>query len=121
MLLLVYLPPHVLRYGYEIDVVTMCGGLAQSDLFVQTHADVLNVKVVRPKQVESVLLGAAMLGSRSDDITKKNMATVIQNMSGPGEVFEPVKGVQSFHYRKYRVFQAMVEDQKKYQKIMADD
>ena len=53
----------ILRKGYKIKVATICGGLAQSDLFIQTNSDVLQLKIVRPHQVESVLLGAAMLGS----------------------------------------------------------
>ena len=52
-----------------INVATICGGLAKSDVFIQTNADVLQLNIVRPHQVESVLLGAAMLGaaaSKSD-------------------------------------------------------
>lgn len=46
-----------------INVASICGGLAKSDLFIQTNSDVLQLKIVRPHQVESVLLGAAMLGA----------------------------------------------------------
>ena len=44
-------------------MATICGGLAKSDLFIQTSADVLQIDVIRPDQAESVLLGAAMLGA----------------------------------------------------------
>ena len=49
--------------GYSIKVASICGGLAQSQLFIQTNSDVLQLKIVKPHQVESVLLGAAMLGA----------------------------------------------------------
>ena len=42
---------------------TICGGLAKSELFIQTNADVLQIEVMKPDQAESVLLGAAMLGA----------------------------------------------------------
>ena len=51
------------RNGYSIKVATICGGLAKSDLFIQTNADVLQIEVMKPDQAESVLLGAAMLGA----------------------------------------------------------
>ena len=53
------------RHGYDIRVITICGGLAKSDLFIQINADVLQIEVVKPDQKESVLLGAAMLGAAS--------------------------------------------------------
>ena len=47
-------------------MATICGGLAKSELFIQTNADVLQIKVIKPDQAESVLLGAAMLGASAD-------------------------------------------------------
>ena len=44
-------------------MATICGGLAKSELFIQTNADVLQIEVMKPDQAESVLLGAAMLGA----------------------------------------------------------
>ena len=44
-------------------MATICGGLAKSELFIQTSADVLQIEVIKPDQAESVLLGAAMLGA----------------------------------------------------------
>ena len=49
--------------GYNIEVATICGGLAKSELFIQTNSDILQLRIVKPHQVESVLLGAAMLGA----------------------------------------------------------
>ena len=53
----------IFRNGYNIRVGTICGGLAKSELFIQTHSDILQIEIVKPHQTESVLLGAAMLGA----------------------------------------------------------
>ena len=94
----------------------MCGGLAQSDLFVQTNADVLGLCIVRPVQIESVLKGAAMLGARADN--KRTMRQVIQDMEQEGHIFTPNLDVASYHEKKYKVFLAMCQDQMKYRSIM---
>ena len=62
----------MLRKGYAIKVATICGGLSKSEVFVQTNSDVLQIEIIKPHQMESVLLGAAMLGAaaaHSDDAT----------------------------------------------------
>ena len=41
-----------------------------SQLFVQTHADVLGLSLVLPNESESVLLGAAMLGAAAAEKTQ---------------------------------------------------
>ena len=65
-----YILSIIFRKGYTINVATICGGLAQSDLFIQTNSDVLQLNIVRPHQVESVLLGAAMLGAAASKAEK---------------------------------------------------
>ena len=47
----------LMKHGHQIDQVAICGGLAKSSLFIQTHADVLNLRVIQPLESESVLLG----------------------------------------------------------------
>ena len=62
----------MLRKGYAIKVATICGGLSKCEVFVQTNSDVLQIEIIKPHQMESVLLGAAMLGAaaaHSDDAT----------------------------------------------------
>ena len=59
-----FLMLHTLHRVSGFSVVTMCGGLSKSDLFVQTVADVLELPVVKPMASQSaVVLGAAMLGA----------------------------------------------------------
>lgn len=46
----------------KIAAVLMCGGLSKNDVFVQTHADVLEMPVGH-HTTEAVLLGGAMMGA----------------------------------------------------------
>lgn len=45
----------------EIKLLNVDGGAAKNNFLLQFQADILNVKVLRPKNVESTALGAAML------------------------------------------------------------
>ena len=54
--------------------MAICGGLSSSDLYNQTISDVLNLKVIKPHEPESVLLGSAILASAA--------ASKLENNSG---------------------------------------
>ena len=47
--------------GIRLEELRVDGGAAQNDLLMQIQADVLGVPVVRPKNVETTVLGAAYL------------------------------------------------------------
>ncbi|XP_039175847.1 FGGY carbohydrate kinase domain-containing protein isoform X1 [Crotalus tigris] len=49
--------------GHRINTLFMCGGLSKNPLFVQMHADIVGMPVVLAQEVESVLMGAAILGA----------------------------------------------------------
>lgn len=68
--------------------ILMCGGLSKNEIFVQTHADVLNLPVLLPKNSESVLLGAAMLASVASG-HYQTVDAAIRAMAGPADVFLP--------------------------------
>jgi ribulose kinase len=51
------------QHGHKLQASVMCGGLARNDVFVQTLADVLGFPLLLPKESESVMLGAAILGA----------------------------------------------------------
>ncbi|KAJ8955171.1 hypothetical protein NQ318_009065 [Aromia moschata] len=104
--------------GYsEIKSTLICGGLSKNPIFTEAQADVCNLPVVCPDEVESVLLGAAILGACAakhfDDI-----ATAIQSMGGKGRVVRPNEEVVKFHDKKYAVFLKMYEHQLEYRSIM---
>ncbi|XP_070224047.1 FGGY carbohydrate kinase domain-containing protein isoform X3 [Bos mutus] len=49
--------------GHSISTLFLCGGLSKNPLFVQMHADITGLPVVLSQEVESVLVGAAVLGA----------------------------------------------------------
>ena len=118
----------------------LCGGLVQSDLFISTLADAVQIPIVIPQQKESVLLGSAMLGASASQYFP-SLEAAMESMGGCGrsilpnieekEYFDSLKyfiffklltaygfSFCRFHDRKYRVFLKMVEHQKDYDNIM---
>ncbi|XP_053511557.1 FGGY carbohydrate kinase domain-containing protein isoform X7 [Artibeus jamaicensis] len=56
--------------GHSLSTLFLCGGLSKNPLFVQMHADITGMPVVLSQEVESVLVGAAILGAcASGDFT----------------------------------------------------
>ncbi|KAK7058758.1 hypothetical protein SK128_024873, partial [Halocaridina rubra] len=74
--------------GHVITSVLMCGGLSQSSLFVQTHADSLGLPVLIPHTKQSVLLGSAMLGAVASGDFPDVAATAVA-MGGDADAFQP--------------------------------
>ncbi|XP_058437494.1 FGGY carbohydrate kinase domain-containing protein isoform X4 [Marmota monax] len=61
--------------GHSISTLFLCGGLSKNPLFVQMHADITGMSVVLSQEVESVLVGAAILGAcASGDFTSVQVA-----------------------------------------------
>ncbi|KAF9612867.1 hypothetical protein IFM89_004283 [Coptis chinensis] len=54
---------HCNSHGHKINTLLACGGLAKNSLYVQQHADIIGYPIILPKESESVLLGAAILGA----------------------------------------------------------
>ncbi|RZC42847.1 FGGY carbohydrate kinase domain-containing protein, partial [Asbolus verrucosus] len=76
----------LIKSGYSsIKSVLICGGLSKNLLFTQTQADVVNLPVICPEEVESVLLGAAILGACAAGHFQ-DMSTAIKSMGGEGNV-----------------------------------
>ncbi|XP_022290049.2 FGGY carbohydrate kinase domain-containing protein-like [Crassostrea virginica] len=106
------------KAGHSIEIVYVCGGLRKNSLYVETHADVLGLPVVLPKEEESVLLGSAVLAaSASKDFN--TIQDAMLSMCGEGDIVEPSISQAEFHNRKYQVFRKMVEDQYQYKAIMS--
>ncbi|XP_019645641.1 PREDICTED: FGGY carbohydrate kinase domain-containing protein-like isoform X1 [Branchiostoma belcheri] len=103
--------------GHDISTLFMCGGLSKNPLFVQTHADVTGLPVVLPKEPESVLVGAAILGAYAsgDFLT---IQSAMGCMARVGSVLQPSLQDRRYHDKKYAVFLKMVENQREYASIM---
>lgn len=103
--------------GTRLDCVLLCGGLSKNKVFVQTHADALGLPVILPREKESVLLGAAMLGARASG-NFPNLSVVMAAMGGTGEIWMPGEEDVTFHEKKYSVFLKMLDHQSEYKSIM---
>ena len=54
--------------GISPGIIRVDGGMASNNWFIQFLADVLNIPVERPKNIESTVLGVAYLAALSADI-----------------------------------------------------
>nr|KAF6378085.1 FGGY carbohydrate kinase domain containing [Myotis myotis] len=103
--------------GHSISTLFLCGGLSKNPLFVQMHADITGMPVVLSQEVESVLVGAAILGAcASGDFTSVQEA--MARMSKVGRVVFPRLEDKRYYDKKYQVFLKLVEHQKEYTAIM---
>jgi len=104
--------------GHDIHTVSICGGLAKSNILLHTMANVLGKDVLVPDEPESVLLGAGLLGMSAQ--AGKPLQDVLSGMEGTPSVIKPSKDekVGEFHCRKYRVYLKMIQDQQEYRAIM---
>uniref|UniRef100_F7A7U5 FGGY carbohydrate kinase domain containing n=1 Tax=Macaca mulatta TaxID=9544 RepID=F7A7U5_MACMU len=106
--------------GHSISTLFLCGGLSKNPLFVQMHADVTGMPVVLSQEVESVLVGAAILGAcASGDFASVQEA--MAKMSKVGKVVFPRLQDKKYYDKKYQVFLKLVEHQKEYLAIMNDN
>ena len=103
--------------GHSVTGTTVCGGITNSRLFLQTQADVLQLEVAVPQEKESVLLGAAMLGMAASG-DKGDLHQVVTQVNIRAEMVRPCSAMSAFHDAKYRVFREMIKDQLKYRNIM---
>uniref|UniRef100_A0A8D0W9K1 FGGY carbohydrate kinase domain-containing protein n=1 Tax=Sus scrofa TaxID=9823 RepID=A0A8D0W9K1_PIG len=106
--------------GHSISTLFLCGGLSKNPLFVQMHADITGMPVVLSQEVESVLVGAAILGAcASGDFASVQEA--MARMSKVGKVVFPRCEDKRYYDKKYQVFLKLVEHQKEYAAIMKGD
>lgn len=93
--------------GATIDVITVIGGAGRHPLVGQLLADCTRRTVIRPRQTEPVLLGAAMLGAvASGDV--KDISAAMTAMSDDGERLTPTTGpIADLHARRFRIFEAL--------------
>uniref|UniRef100_UPI00398F5900 FGGY carbohydrate kinase domain-containing protein isoform X2 n=1 Tax=Pristiophorus japonicus TaxID=55135 RepID=UPI00398F5900 len=105
------------KAGHQVDTLFMCGGLSKNLLFVQMHSDISGMPIVLAEEVESVLLGAAILGAyASGDF--KSIQEAMEKMGKIGKVIHPDLKQKRFYEHKYKVFLKLVEHQREYRAIM---
>jgi FGGY-family pentulose kinase len=104
-------------HGYRITRINACGGGTKNSLWLQEHADVTGCELYVAPEVDSVLVGAAMLAA----LAAGRFASIIdamQAMSPRAEVVEPDRATAAFHDAKYKVFKSMYDDQARYRRVM---
>ncbi|KAL2502176.1 FGGY family of carbohydrate kinase [Forsythia ovata] len=112
---------HCNAHGHKINTLLACGGLAKNSLFVQEHADIIGYPIVLPRENESVLLGAAILGA----VASKKYSTMREAMkalNSAGQVVYPSNEakVKKYHDAKYRIFRELYEQQLSHRSIMVE-
>ena len=98
-------------------VLVACGGVAQkNELYMQAHADALGIPVILASEPQAVALGAGMLGAAASGADGGLLAQM-HRMASKGQLVQGT-GCVDFMARKYRVYVAMLHDQKNYQQHM---
>ncbi|KAL1061084.1 hypothetical protein V6Z11_1Z044900 [Gossypium hirsutum] len=104
----------------EIDTLLACGGLSKNALFIQEHADIIGCPIILPRESESVLLGAAILGAVA---AKKYtcLSEAMKALNAAGQVIHPSTDsrVKKYHDAKYSIFRELYQQQLSQRSIMA--
>ncbi|XP_058067922.1 uncharacterized protein LOC131217149 [Magnolia sinica] len=112
---------HCNSHGHKIDTLLACGGLAKNPLYIQEQADIVGCSIILPRESESVLLGAAILGAVA---AKKysGLRDGMKALNAAGQVIHPSKDpkVKCYHDAKYRVFRQLYEQQLSHRSIMTE-
>ncbi|KAM7268572.1 hypothetical protein ACFE04_010738 [Oxalis oulophora] len=111
---------HCNAHSHKINTLLACGGLSKNPLYIQQHADIIGYPIILPRESESVLLGAAILGA----VGAKKYSGVkegMQALNAAGQVVHPSKDpkVKQYHDAKYRIFRDLYEQQQSQRSIMA--
>ncbi|KAI3805526.1 hypothetical protein L1987_27977 [Smallanthus sonchifolius] len=112
---------HCNEHGHKIDTLFASGGLSKNSLFIQEHADIIGCPIILPRESESVLLGAAILGA----VAAKKYSTLrhaMKALNSAGQVIHPSKDprVKKYHDAKYRIFRQLYEQQLAHRSIMTE-
>ena len=103
--------------GFRINTLLATGGGTKNEVWLQTHADVLQIPLVLGAESESVLLGAAILGANAGGVFD-SVTDAMQAMSKPGRTVNPNPETAAFHNAKFAVYRAMYEAQKSHRALM---
>jgi len=103
--------------GHQIKKIHMCGGTAKDKIWLREHADITDCEIGLPQDLESVLMGGAMLAATASG-NFPNLYAAIQGMWAMGEKVLPRDSFKDYHDKKYKVFHEMYHDQIKYNDMM---
>ena len=86
--------------------VTLCGGGAVSKAWCQTVANILNLNIVLPAQLQGPSLGAAMLAAVADGVFA-SLESAIQKMVAVQAVLKPEAVAVSYYEERYRIYREL--------------
>ena len=78
----------MVRCGVREGTVSMCGGVVRSPLWLAIHADVMQRPIAVPEEIDSPLLGAALLAAVAAG-RFSGLADAVRSMVRIGRVIEP--------------------------------
>lgn len=104
--------------GPELEPVAaifVCGGLAQNELYVSEHADVLGMPMHLPREPAAVLLGSAMLAASAAGAFS-SVEGAMRAMGQESSTVAPTAdgGLRRFHDARYEIFRRMQRHQQEY-------
>ena len=104
----------------SISAIHVCGGLAQNALYMQEHANVLNLPLYCTKCPNAdVIRGSAMLAATAAG-EFDSVAEAMSSMQQPGLTVQPHHSkVQQFHSARYQIFIRMQRHLQEYQSLEA--
>ncbi|GLT80393.1 hypothetical protein SLA2020_518340 [Shorea laevis] len=111
---------HCNANGHKIDTLLACGGLSKNPLFIQEHANIIGCPIILPRESESILLGAAILGAVAAK-RYSSLSEAMKALNAAGQVIHPSKDpkVKKYHDAKYRIFRDLYEQQLSQRSTMA--
>ncbi|CAO3616323.1 unnamed protein product [Cunninghamella blakesleeana] len=107
--------------GYTIDTLCLSGGLCKNEIFIQLHADITGCKVILPESIDAaVVIGAAILGAKAASDPSISLWNIMNQLSKAGKIIYPTKDdfILQLNNKRYNIFLELLEDQKKYWKMM---
>ncbi|XAO72066.1 MAG: FGGY-family carbohydrate kinase [Acetobacteraceae bacterium] len=104
--------------GYAIDTIIATGGGTKNPIFLREHANATNCRIILPKEMDSVLLGSAILGAMAAG-RFKSFPEAMAAMSQRGAVIYPEARSKAFHDAKYAIFKRMYAGQENFRSLMA--
>ncbi|KAK1323102.1 hypothetical protein QJS10_CPA02g01463 [Acorus calamus] len=99
---------HCNSHGHKIDTLLACGGLSKNPLYIQQHADIVGCPIILPRESESVLLGASILGAVAAR-KYSGLHDAMRALNAAGQVVHPSKDprVKKYHVAKYQIFREL--------------
>ncbi len=91
----------------RIKELRVDGGISRSDFLLQLHADVLEARIVRPKYLETTLLGTSYLAGLALEYYRS--IGDIESLWRIDRVFEPIRENTVVYKRKYILWKNVLE------------